>query len=87
MPSVASLAAGRERAMLLIGCDFSSAPTSRKPIVVALGASHDAVVELHGFECFASLDAWSRWLTDTPQWIGAFDFPFGLPRELVIELG
>ncbi|SEA92221.1 DUF429 domain-containing protein [Variovorax sp. YR216] len=73
--------------MLLIGCDFSSAPTSRKPIVVALGASSDGRVALHGFECFTSLDAWSRWLAETPQWVGAFDFPFGLPRELVVDLG
>ncbi|SCK45442.1 Protein of unknown function [Variovorax sp. HW608] len=73
--------------MRLIGCDFSSAPTARKPIVVALGASGDGVVELHGFECFPSLDAWGRWLAETPQWVGAFDFPFGLPRELVVELG
>jgi hypothetical protein len=73
--------------MRLIGCDFSSAPNARKPIVVALGASADGVVELHGFECFASLDAWGRWLAETRQWVGAFDFPFGLPRELVVELG
>jgi len=73
--------------MLLIGCDFSSAPTSRKPIVVALGSSADGVVALHGFECFASLEAWGGWLAATPTWIGAFDFPFGLPRELVVKLG
>ncbi|MBO9649074.1 MAG: DUF429 domain-containing protein [Variovorax sp.] len=73
--------------MRLIGCDFSSAPTSRKPIVVAVGTSGDGRVELQGFECFASLDGWTRWLAETPQWVGAFDFPFGLPRELVVALG
>lgn len=73
--------------MLLIGCDFSSAPTARKPVVVALGTSGDGVVQLHGFERFSSLDAWGRWLAVTPQWVGAFDLPFGLPRELVVELG
>ncbi|MBB3177412.1 DUF429 domain-containing protein [Variovorax sp. Sphag1AA] len=73
--------------MRLIGCDFSSAPTSRKPIVVALGSSGDGRVELQGFECFASLDDWTCWLAETPQWVGAFDFPFGLPRELCVELG
>jgi len=73
--------------MLLLGCDFSSSPTARKPIVVALGTLEDRCVHLSGFECFASLDAWSRWLAVTPEWIGAFDFPFGLPRELVAHLG
>ncbi|MBO9512954.1 MAG: DUF429 domain-containing protein [Variovorax sp.] len=73
---------------MLIGCDFSSAPAARKPIVVAVGSSsREGVVELDGFECFASLDAWGAWLSATPAWVGAFDFPFGLPRELVVALG
>jgi hypothetical protein len=42
---------------------------------------------LSGFECFASLGEWTRWLASTPAWVGAFDFPFGLPRELVAHLG
>lgn len=73
--------------MLLLGCDFSSSPNARKPIVVALGLVQDKCVQLTGFECFASLTAWGQWLAETPEWIGAFDFPFGLPRELVVHLG
>src|SRR4051812_9042772 len=73
--------------MLLLGCDFSSSPNARKPIVVALGLLQDQCVQLTGIECFASLSAWSQWLAETPEWIGAFDFPFGLPRELVAHLG
>lgn len=73
--------------MLLLGCDFSSAPTSRKPIVLALGAAQEGGVRLSRLERFASLDAWRQWLADTPEWVGAFDFPFGLPRELVAQLG
>jgi len=72
---------------MLLGCDFSSAPTSRKPIVLALGVAQAGGVRLTGLERFASLDAWSRWLAAAPAWIGAFDFPFGLPRELVAHLG
>ncbi|SDD06619.1 hypothetical protein SAMN05444679_107151 [Variovorax sp. CF079] len=73
--------------MLLLGCDFSSAPTSRKPIVLALGAAQEGGVRLSRLERFATLDAWCQWLADTPEWVGAFDFPFGLPRELVAQLG
>jgi hypothetical protein len=44
---------------------------------------------------FASLDAWAAWLArpaDAAQsaqsaWVGGFDLPFGLPRELVEQLG
>jgi hypothetical protein len=73
--------------MLLVGCDFSSAPTSRKPIVVASGTVEGHSVTLYRFEHFVSLDGWSAWLQATPEWIGGFDLPFGLPRELVEQLG
>jgi hypothetical protein len=73
--------------MLLLGCDFSSAPTPRKPIVVALGSAQEEGIRLSRLEHFASLELWSRWLHASPAWIGAFDFPFGLPRELVMHLG
>jgi hypothetical protein len=73
---------------MLFGCDFSSAPSSRKPIVVAIGElQKDGVVLLDGLRRFASLDAWGDWLCGTPAWVGGFDFPFSLPRELVEHLG
>jgi len=72
---------------LLLGCDFSSSPSRRKPIVVALGCAAGDVVTLTGLEAFTTLDDWGRWLATTPHWIGGFDFPFGLPRELVDTLG
>lgn len=72
---------------LLLGCDFSCAPSARKPIVLALGHATAGGVALLRLERFASLEAWCRWLADQPAWIGAFDFPFGLPRELVAHLG
>ncbi|SEL09206.1 Protein of unknown function [Variovorax sp. YR750] len=73
--------------MLLFGCDFSSAPTARKPIVVATGEPDGADrVRLTGLQRFATLDAWGEWLRATPAWTGGFDFPFSLPRELVEHL-
>jgi hypothetical protein len=72
---------------MLFGCDFSSAPTSRKPIVVAIGEPADTGrVALTGLQRFATLDAWAQWLCSSPAWVGGFDFPFGLPRELVEHL-
>ena len=38
-------------------------------------------------ERFETLDAWQKWLQAQPHWVGGFDFPFGLPRELVETLG
>ncbi|MBI5275546.1 MAG: DUF429 domain-containing protein [Burkholderiales bacterium] len=73
--------------MILVGCDFSSSPTRRKPIVLALGTLHGDRVQLTRVESLDSLDAFAAWLAEPRDWIGGFDFPFGLPRELVEHLG
>ncbi|MGE8320129.1 MAG: DUF429 domain-containing protein [Comamonas sp.] len=71
----------------VLGCDFSSSPSRRKPVVVALGQLQGDVVRLDGFERFTDLDEWARWLAADGGWTGGFDLPFGLPRELVQQLG
>jgi hypothetical protein len=72
---------------LLVGCDFSSAPTRRKPIVLALGTASGGRVQLARLEKLETLAAFADWLRQPRAWIGGFDFPFGLPRPLVEELG
>ena len=109
----------------LIGVDFTSAPTRRKPITVAVGqvvspqgedhadsgtrvapawhaasrASPDVahasdphqafepndacVLRLHALLSFYTLPDWQDWLITSGDWVGAFDFPFGLPRAFV----
>jgi hypothetical protein len=71
----------------LLGCDFSSSPTRRKPIVLALGHSASGRVVLDRLESLPTLAAFGDWLARPQRWIGGFDFPFGLPRELVEQLG
>lgn len=71
---------------LLLGCDFSSSPTRQKQIVLALGALQNRRVQLSKLERLPSLDAFADWLRQPGEWLGAFDFPFGLPRELVQAL-
>lgn len=71
----------------LLGCDFSSSPSPKKQIVLATGSLKGGRVLLEGIERLASLDAFSEWLNARPHWTGAFDLPFGLPRELVQSLG
>ena len=71
---------------LLLGCDFSSSPTRQKPIVLALGTCKDGRVQLLKLERITSLDAFGDWLSQPQSWLGVFDLPFGLPRELVEHL-
>lgn len=72
---------------MLIGCDFSSAPSRRKPVVLALGRLDGSRVTLSALEHFDTLTALGERLARPADWVGAFDFPFGLPRELVQQLG
>ena len=76
----------------LMGVDFSSAPSRRKPITVALGQRHGSIVRLSGLLAFDTLAAFGAHLAAAvadgeAPWLAALDFPFGLPRELVQSLG
>ncbi|WCM94412.1 DUF429 domain-containing protein [Acidovorax sp. NCPPB 2350] len=82
-PPVMAAAAGP----MLVGCDFSSSPGRRKPIVLARGHERAGRVVLAGLERFETLDAFGRWLAAPGAWVGGFDLPFGLPRELLAALG
>ncbi|MDO8767451.1 MAG: DUF429 domain-containing protein [Burkholderiaceae bacterium] len=71
----------------VVGCDFSSSPCKRKPIVFAIGSASNGRLTLSKLERLESLDGFSAWLTRNTDWVGVFDLPFGLPRELVEQLG
>ena len=73
--------------LLLLGVDFSSSPSRRKPIVMARGERAGTRVHLRSLETFETLDALGRWLAAPAHWVGGFDLPLGLPRELVQQLG
>ncbi len=72
---------------LLLGCDFSSSPTRKKPIVIAWGSASKGRVLLSRLDRLESLAAFETCLQQPTAWVGAFDLPFGLPRELVEKLG
>ena len=72
---------------MLIGCDFSSRPGPRKPIVMALGRSSAGVVTLSTLSALPTFADFTRALCHHTDWVGGFDFPFGLPRELVLHMG
>ena len=69
------------------GVDFTSAPTRRKPITVALGHVVAGVARLERIEGHATFASYAGWLRTPGPWVAAIDMPFGLPRELVTALG
>jgi hypothetical protein len=70
----------------LVGVDFTCAPSRRKPITVARGTRSGAVLRLDAVQPLASLAAFEALLREPGPWLGAFDFPFGLPRAFVDSL-
>ncbi|MDX2084510.1 MAG: DUF429 domain-containing protein [Candidatus Melainabacteria bacterium] len=74
--------------MHLLGVDFTSAPSPRKPIVAVW-----AYWEKPGVVCLHTLQRFSDWsgfetLLQTPgPWVAAMDFPLSLPRALLQALG
>ena len=72
---------------VLAGIDFTSRPTKRKPITVALGHTRQGVLRLDRLDAHITFDDFARWLRSGGPWLGVFDLPFGLPRELVLALG
>jgi hypothetical protein len=73
--------------MELWGVDFSSAPSKRKPVVLARGVMRGAVLQLQSLQALPTLADFEAALRSPGPWLGAFDFPFGLPRAFVQAQG
>jgi hypothetical protein len=72
---------------LLHGIDFTSAPSTRKPITIASGYLNGDTWQLDQLQKIANFEGFTRWLQQPGPWLGAFDLPFSLPRELIEQLG
>ncbi len=76
---------------LLLGLDFSCAPSKRKPLTLARGRRVGAVVVLDGVDEWPSLSDLDALLAPghvptADGFVLACDFPFGLPRPFVDAL-
>jgi hypothetical protein len=73
--------------VILHGIDFTSAPTRRKGITIASGTLSGDVYTLESLLSLHDYDAFDAWLRKPGPWLGAFDFPFSFPRELIEQMG
>ena len=73
--------------MRIYGVDFTCAPRKAKPITVAAGRLEKNRLEIDAVENLESFAAFEAFLARPGPWLGGFDFPFSLPRELVRDLG
>lgn len=73
--------------MKVLGVDFTSSPGPRKAITVARCEAEGGALRLVALDALRDFDAFEALLREPGPWVGGFDFPFGLPRELVRDLG
>lgn len=73
--------------MRIYGVDFTCAPREAKPITVAVGRAKRETLELEDIEALQDFSAFEAFLARPGPWLGGFDFPFSLPRELLRDLG
>jgi hypothetical protein len=71
----------------ILGVDFTSAPRPRKAITVARGRFGSGRFILQSIDALPDWPSFERLLAAPGPWLGGFDFPFGLPREAVRDLG
>lgn len=71
----------------LLGVDFTSVPRPAKPITVASGHLDGTSIHLETLEHCPDWTSFDAMLARPGPWLGGFDFPFGLPRRAVEDLG
>lgn len=78
---------GMPGAIRLLGVDFTSSPRPAKPITAAWGHLGTNGIQLDTLVACPDWQSFENVLLQPGPWLGGFDFPFGLPREAVLELG
>jgi hypothetical protein len=71
----------------VLGVDFTSRPRRRKAITCVHADFAGGVLRARGVERLEAIADFSALLERSGPWIGGFDFPFSLPRALILELG
>jgi len=72
--------------MHIYGLDFTSSPTSRKPITCACCELHETILTVKSCLILTSFAEFNAFLRGDGPWLAALDFPFGQPRKLVANL-
>lgn len=71
----------------ILGVDFTSAPSRRKPITCAVCELKETLLVVQDCLTLTNFDQFEALLNSAGPWIAALDFPFGLPRKLLTNLG
>ncbi len=73
--------------MQIYGIDFTSAPSTAKPLTCAVGELEGDRLTIERIDSWDSFAPFEAYLTQAGPWRAAVDFPIGQPRRLVRALG
>ncbi len=71
----------------IYGVDFSSAPSRRKPITIAIGRLIRGVYSLDQVVAAPTMEHFEQFLHHPGPWVAGFDLPFSMPRSLIEHYG
>jgi hypothetical protein len=71
---------------LILGIDFTCAPRAAKAITVAFARREAGSLLVERLARLVDFTSFEQLLAQPGPWIGGFDFPFGMPAELVRDL-
>ena len=72
---------------LILGIDFTCAPRVAKAITVAFAGWNGNTLVVDRYARLTDFASFEALLAQPGPWIAGFDFPFGLPAELIRDLG
>jgi hypothetical protein len=69
--------------MIVLGIDFTSRPSRRKPITCLQCEFDGAILRAQALERWATFGGFEETLTRPGPWIAGIDFPFGQARRFI----
>jgi hypothetical protein len=73
--------------MNVLGVDFTSSPTRRKPLACLRSTLDGKVLRVGKFEEWSDFSTFERELQRAGPWIAGVDFPFGQSRKFIETIG
>jgi len=73
--------------MKILGIDFTSAPSRRKPITCITCTLEDDVLRMQSFAGWSDFKGFEAALAAPGPWIAGIDFPFGQSRRFIENIG
>jgi hypothetical protein len=86
-PVLSAALTARIARMRIYGLDFTSAPSKRKPLVAMSCTLEERTLRVEDGEVLANFEEFERFLEAGGPWTCGMDFPFGQPKQWVLDLG